>query len=129
MTTPFSEISVSDRPKRRRDEEDLQTTLVEWLRWAAKPGSIWFHVPNQGKRGKATGGRLKAMGLRAGVADLLFVLPDGIAAFMELKTGTGKQSKPQIQFERDCFEARVPYVVVTNFDTAVEILTAWGVVK
>lgn len=31
---------------------------------------LLYHIPNEGKRSKVTGGRLKALGLKSGVPDL-----------------------------------------------------------
>jgi hypothetical protein len=119
----------SAKKPRRNEEEQLQRGIVAYLGYAARKDAIWFHVPNGEGRSKATGGRLKAMGVRAGVADLCFVLSDGHAAFMELKANGGKQRAAQLVFEQRCIDVGVPYVVVTNMDTAMEILKAWGVVR
>ncbi len=119
----------STKAPRRRDEEQLQRSVVAYLGYTARKDAIWFHVPNGEGRSKATGGRLKAMGVRAGVADLCFVLRNGSAAFMELKASGGRQSAAQLVFEQRCIDAGVPYVVVTSMDGAVEILKAWGVCR
>lgn len=118
----------SAKPRRRNDEERLQRSLVSYLGYAA-PKALYFHVPNGEGRSKATGGRLRAMGVRAGVADLCFVLNSGHVAFMELKVNGGKQKAAQLAFEQHCIDRDVPYVVVTNMDTAIEVLKGWGVVR
>jgi hypothetical protein len=119
----------SAKKPRRNDEEQLQRGIVAYLGYAARKDAIWFHVPNGEGRSKAAGGRLKAMGVRPGVADLCFVLKDGHAAFMELKAVGGKQSANQLVFEQRCIDCGVPYVVVTSMGGAIEILKAWGVVR
>ena len=120
-------LEMAHKP-RRRDEEALQRSIAAYLTIAA-PKALWFAVPNGEARSKATAGRLKAQGVRAGVADLCFVLRDGTAAFMELKVNGNRQSAAQLVFEQRCIEAGVPYVVATSFDQAVEIFKGWGVVR
>jgi hypothetical protein len=40
-----------------------------------KLGDYLFHIPNGGKRSKAEAGIFKAMGVKAGVSDLMLALP------------------------------------------------------
>jgi hypothetical protein len=49
-------------------EEQLQRQVAELLDYH---GWLWSHVPNEGKRSKAAGGRLKAQGMKRGVPDVL----------------------------------------------------------
>lgn len=48
-----------------------QQNLFRWaaVRWP-KEMRLLYHVPNEGKRSRANGARLKAEGLRAGVPDI-----------------------------------------------------------
>ncbi len=53
-------------------EDDMQIAVIQWADAQPHPALRWlFHVPNGGARDAATGGKLKAMGVRAGVVDLL----------------------------------------------------------
>ena len=91
-------------------EDDLAKTVADFLRIAA-PDLLWWHVANEatlpkqvnskGQRYSVEGRKRKTMGVRAGVADLQFILTDGRSAFIELKAGTNTQSKAQEQFEVD----------------------------
>lgn len=73
---------------RKRDEDNLQIGVVKFLRFAA-PDLIFFHPTNEaGSRSKGEMGRLNAMGLVAGVHDLVFCLDAGRFAAIELKAGT-----------------------------------------
>lgn len=121
MTSPSME-------KERGAEEQLQRSIASYLKIAA-PKAMWFHVPNGEHRSKATGGRLKAMGVRPGVPDLCFILRRGYAGFMELKAAGGKLSKPQAEFEAYCKDNLIPHAVVTSLDQAIEIFKGWGIVK
>ena len=81
----------------KRPEEALQRSAVQYLSAVLPPppeGPLWFHVPNGGGRSKAEGGILKAMGVKAGIGDLVF-LTRGRPFFIEMKAGKGKLSEPQ----------------------------------
>lgn len=60
--------------------------------------TVWWHTPNGGKRSKATAARLRKMGVRPGVADLVF-FNNTLQLAAELKTLTGVQSKDQKSFQ------------------------------
>ena len=59
-----------------------------------------IHVPNGGYRTRAEAGRFKAMGVVAGVPDLLLFAPRGVynGLALELKAGAGKPSANQVEY-------------------------------
>jgi hypothetical protein len=121
---------LGEPAKRRSNEEEvLQRTVVAHLRLRAVSDCIWYAVPNGEKRSKTTGARLKMMGVVAGVADLAFVLPDGRAAFIEVKKAGGVQSKTQREFEKRCNGMGVPYLLSSNLDEILGTLEAWGILR
>lgn len=74
------------------DETSQQIELVRLLR---KAGILVFHVPNEGKRSKTYGAKLKRMGVLAGVPDL-FVFANGWVYAIEMKAkNSGKASAAQ----------------------------------
>ena len=93
-------------------------------------GVYVFMIPNDaaGKTSIAKAGRLKACGLRAGVADLVVMSPDGRAHFLEVKTETGRLSESQIRFAELCIKRGWKYEVARTVDEAVEIVRKWGIV-
>ena len=56
------------------------------------------------------------MGVVAGVPDLAFVLPDGRAAFFEVKTRTGRLSPQQIAFRDRCNAVGAPYAMARSVE-------------
>ena len=109
-------------------ESQIQRAFVEWLRWQAPKLGLsswaWFSIPNA-PRNKVTGARLKAEGMRAGMADMGFLLPDGRAAFIEFKTPTGRLSAEQRAFQSQCQLMGVPYAVCRSSDEAIAALSSW----
>ena len=88
------------RPKRHGpapgSEEELHRAVADFLRHALRPHEcLWFHVPNGGWRSDAEGGVLKALGVMAGIPDLLFVRPGAKLAAIELKSAAGKTTCTQ----------------------------------
>ena len=72
--TNLTQLAAGKRRRSiRREEEALQKSMVEWLRWAvpAPPdGPAFFHIPNGGWRTKTEAAILKAMGVKRGAPDL-----------------------------------------------------------
>lgn len=81
-------------------EDDMQIALFQWIDSNAHywPGLEYaFHTPNGGYRAKATAVRMKRMGLRDGVPDVLMPYPtseySGLA--LELKVKRNKPTEKQ----------------------------------
>lgn len=116
------------RPPVKRPEEALQKLVVSFLR-VASPSTVFFHVPNQkGTRKGWEQGLLSAMGVRPGVADLVFVLPEGRIGFIELKAPNGGRQEPdQARFEEDVRALGAPYLICRSLAEVEGALKAWGV--
>ncbi len=88
-------------------EEDEQIALFQWaeLMSGKYPElQLMYHIPNEGKRSLATGGRLKAMGLKKGVPDICLPVPRGKyhGLYVEMKREIGgKLTEEQYQWLKD----------------------------
>jgi hypothetical protein len=114
---------------RSSPEAALQRTVFEWLRLAGKPGLIFFHCPNGMVSNPRSVARMKAEGLFNGVADICLVRPGGAAAFLELKSQSGRQTPEQRAFEQLCKANGSPYAIARNINEAISTLAAWGCIK
>ena len=97
-----------------------------------------FHVPNerktnqkQNKKGKwysPEGNKLTKMGLRSGVADLIFCY-QGRTIFIELKRpdGKGTQTENQQQFENHIKQQMFAYHIIDSFEDFQDLIR--GIVK
>lgn len=108
------------------DEEHLlQAACVQWFRLQHPAlNHNLFAVPNGGRRDKATGARLKAEGVKAGVADLILLRRNAhfAALLIEMKTPRGQQSQSQRDWQRAIERDGYKYVVcrsVEDFITTV----------
>lgn len=109
-------------------EDDLQMALVEHLQLRAKPGVVFYMIPNGLWTSKMQGARAKKMGLRRGASDMGFIIPPaGLAAMLELKA-EGMPSDEQQQFGEDVEAAGGLFAVAWGIDQALAILVAWGAI-
>lgn len=120
---------IPSKPQRSDEEHRLQATLWQHIKLKKPANVIAYAVPNGEHRSKRTGARLKAQGVVAGVCDLAFVMSDGRAAFMEIKSLKGRLSPAQKAFQDQCAAMEVEHAVVSDLDTGLRILFAWGVLK
>lgn len=75
-------------------EDQLQIACARYLDYQ---GVLWCHVANERQTSPARGGKLKAMGVKKGVPDILVFEPRGQCPGMaiELKVGRNKTTKEQ----------------------------------
>jgi hypothetical protein len=112
-------------------EWQIHFAICDYLEIAAHPDLIWFHPANGEKRNIITARRLKRMGVKAGIPDLVFVLPyrDPIVAFMEIKSSSGVLTSEQRFFRQWCILRGVRHEIVRNVEEASEVLRSWGALK
>lgn len=79
-------------------EDDLQITCARYLDTALTEGWRWWHTPNGGSRRKGEAGKLRAMGVKPGVPDIIVAGPDRRMVAIELKSATGSMRKEQREF-------------------------------
>lgn len=118
-------------PKRRRrnhPEDEIQCTVADHLRSRAHVGVVWWHTPNGGKRNIREAARLKRMGVRAGVSDII-AHHNGECFALELKAPGGRPTESQLEFQSEFREAGGHAVVAEGLDEALCILQAWGLLR
>ena len=107
-------------------EDNLQTACVEWFRYAHRHiAPLLFHPNNEaytggsGRNQRRGGARLKAMGVVAGVADLILLHPGAEgqhALAVEMKSAQGRQSPAQREWQRAAEAVGVEYRVVRTLE-------------
>lgn len=106
-SAPSGRRTASPRKKPRKTiEEDLHREVFAWIflhekRYPALKYAM--HVPNGGARSKGEAGKLKAMGVRKGVCDIInpFPQPGGQGFACELKAPGGALTSEQSDFLRE----------------------------
>lgn len=112
-----------------QSEHKLQSRFMDYLTVAARRDLFWFAVPNAGLRSLRVGAMMKAEGLKPGVADICFMLPDGKCAWLEMKTESGRLSPHQEGFKHRCAMLGHPWAMARSLDEAIEIVRGWGVLR
>ena len=110
-------------------EFDLHCAVADLVRKTIEPGWRWTHIASGEYRPPATAGRLKKMGVAKGWPDFVFVSEYGLLCFLELKRPGGRLSPEQRDIAQHLTRAGFNYLCSDNFDYAVDILRAWGVVR
>jgi len=102
----ITEWRQTQRRKPRVDREHAeQKALVTWAKYESgrvPELALLFAIPNGGHRNKATAGKLKAEGVKAGVPDLCLPVPCGKyhGLFIELKAKGGRPTELQVEWAR-----------------------------
>lgn len=119
--------SKEKKPKARKHDSPEARIQTEFFRnmallFPSLPDKVLFAVPNGGSRHLIEAKRLKEQGVKAGVADVLLLVPKkGYGCLcMEFKTDKGKQSEAQKEFARQMEMAGNKYIVVRSVKQAIE---------
>ena len=110
-------------------ETKIHCAIVELIEAAKVPGVIYWHTPNGMKRSKKDAAILKAMGVLAGVVDLIISQPGGVMRYLELKTRRGIVSKEQTAFMSAMEANGHDTAVVRSLEEAARVLEGWGVIR
>lgn len=114
--------------RRARDEDQIQAAVCLHLSVRAVPGVVFWHTPNGGSRTAAEAGRFKALGVKAGVPDVL-VLRAGRLFALELKALGGRLSDAQRDMLAALEAAGAATGVAYGLDEAIAQLERWGVIR
>jgi hypothetical protein len=106
-------------------ETQLQIACVNLCQYVLPKGAIVHHSHNEGRRSKRDAAIAKAMGQRAGFADLM-IMHDTVTYLIEFKTATGRQSSAQREFEDDARANGFRYAIVRSVDEFTRLLSDWG---
>lgn len=104
-------------------EDRLQASCFQWF-WNEYPKlrRTLFHVPNGGYRNAREGQRFKALGVVAGVPDLIWMF-NGRAICFELKTGS-KVSEAQEMVHLAFKEQKIDTWIIRSLEEFQEIIQA-----
>lgn len=112
----------------KNQEHQIQVAICNYLDYRNIP---YFSIPNGGMRNIGVARKLKAEGVKAGVADLFIMqgnqLHNGL--FIEVKTPTGRQQETQKNFEKNAFANHYCYEIVRSLDELIEKLNTYLKIK
>ena len=124
------------KPESKPDplEHSIQVKVIDAIDVGKTHPDIYaFAIPNAGRRSFRTGIKMKAEGLRRGVADICIMLPEAKTGWLEMKRIKGKksttQSTDQLGFAARCKRLGHPYAVASTLDEAIVALRQMGVLR
>jgi hypothetical protein len=128
------QLSLFTRRKARKlppaKEFEVHCTIADALGLWLAPGWIWFHPANGELRSKATAGRLKRMGVKAGVSDFILVGPPfGTLHALELKRQGDRPEDHQLAFLEAVTLCGGRSAWVDTYEQAIAVLKDWGAVR
>jgi len=112
-------------------EDAFHADVAGWLAWALPAPAFWTTFP-AGGGGFNRGLRLKRLGLKAGVPDILVFRPLGrfraglFAGGIELKTDEGRLSEVQVETHELLRAAGFAIAVCRSLGQVKAALAAWG---
>ncbi len=110
-----------------RNEDAIQAEIVRWSYAETKnQPDLWLlhHCPNGGFRGMQAGMRFKALGVKAGVPDVVLPVPRGkyYGLWIEVKTATGKVSDSQKEWHERLTKIGHFVVVIRTAEEGIETI-------
>jgi hypothetical protein len=112
-------------------EFQLQCAIARLLRVSCNPHWIWSALPFGEKRDPATAGRLQAMGVNAGLPDMVFFGPNRAVLFLELKRPSQAMRASEIQkaVAAHLMACGHAYLMTNDYGQVVETLRDLGIVR
>lgn len=115
----------ADDIARYLSEDDIHRNVAAWLDAKLPADWRWFHCPNGGGRSKATAGRLKAMGVKPGVFDIIIMRPNGPDIWIELKAHGNYMTPAQREWSEWLAANKRPSFVCRSLGEVVNALKAF----
>lgn len=110
-------------------EHSIQESLVDILKYAARPEVFVYAIPNAGRRSRRAGAAMVAEGLRKGVADLCIMWEGGQSGYLEMKTRTGPLRVEQKGFRAICGRLDHRWAMARSVEEALDVLRGWNALK
>lgn len=123
-THPAARAGTGTPGGRGRPGEMLRRTVVQWLEYT-KPDGEWFHIPDAALPAGVEAHAANAPGVKARVADLVFVLPGGRVGFIDLGSG-GRPGAARRAFSETVRGLGARYAEAHSIEEVARTLRTWG---
>lgn len=124
--------SKSNKSSIKSSESEEQQKLFQWASIASnllhyEGLELMFHIPNEGKRSRYSGGKMRSEGLRRGVADICLPVPRGPyhGLFFEMKYNNNKLTDEQKTFLKGVKAQGYATWVCYSAEEAIELITRY----
>ncbi len=119
-----SDNRTTAKPVRHHDEEKIHAATIQHLQLRSVPGVVWWHTPNESIAHVAHRVKLKRLGAKAGVADLV-LLHAGKIFCLEIKTAKGRATDAQRDFIDAVNAAGGHAAIGRGLNHCLQILEGW----
>lgn len=125
-------LKMTTTLRRSSPERSLHVSCVSWLEAMERMGKVrncvWFHVPNGERRDARTGAKLKKMGAKAGIADLILARPGVTGLYaVEFKSEKGRANPAQRAFFKTWEGIGGQWAEVRKLDEFIAKMQEWGI--
>jgi len=110
-------------------EFQLQVAIVDTCNRWINPEWRFTHIPSGERRDIITASRLKRMGVAPGFPDLLFIGPNKMVCWVELKARSGRLSVAQGIIAGHLIASGHGYLCSSDYRDIIETLKGWGVLR
>jgi len=112
------------------EQARVHIPLAVHIRQRAVPGLVWWHSP-QGAyyNNDRQGALMKALGVRPGVSDLVFLSRGQFYALELKRLKGGRATAEQMQFLADIERAGGIVAIAAGLDEALSILERWNLIQ
>lgn len=127
---PFALPPIKPRKNPLADsmtEHQIHVAVVQQIEARGVRGLVYWHTANEGKHHVAYRTKLKSLGARNGVSDLVF-LHRGHFYALELKKAKGRPTMDQMQFASDVNAAGGSSCICQGLNAAIRVLETWGII-
>mgnify|MGYP003669924713 FL=1 len=111
-------------------EQEIHTSIVDWLQLALPAQSVVHHSPNEGRHHVAYRQKQKKMGMQTGwpdlelfVSDQSFISGTGRPIFLEVKSKKGRLRDTQIEILEQLRDLACHVCVVRSIDETEDFLS------
>jgi len=129
----IDEMKALNKPARERPaylEDKLQIACKYWFDCQYPDYALLLHhSPNEGKlmQHDRDGAKRKAMGMRAGFPDFIFLKPNRFYPYLaiELKSAKGRQTQHQKEYQEAVEGNGGKYVIVRSLDDFIAVINEY----
>lgn len=104
-------------------EDEIQKAAAAFLEIALPPPLRFLHIPNGGTRDYGEAAKLKAMGVKAGAADIM-ILGWRTFIWIEMKSRTGRLRPEQKEWRDWCHSIGAPWFLCRSVSDVAEALAS-----
>lgn len=128
MKTKIKKNTAAFESSEAAEQEKLFNWVEVHQNLEQYPGlCLLYHIPNEGKRSRYTGGKLKLQGLKKGTSDVCLPVARGKyhGLYFEMKYGNNKLTKEQKDFLRGVKIQGYATWVCYSAEEAIELIKAY----